>query len=98
MATEIHEETREVTVSSNRQVGLVSAFARRMGVEPQSKVLETLVRLPGGAYAVIIMRKPTSHVAMFLDAITPTGRGGVTFLRKLRDEEGARAPKRGRKV
>ena len=42
MATESQDFTREVTVSTNRQVGLVSDFARRMGVGPRSRLLETL--------------------------------------------------------
>ena len=88
MATEVDDMTREVTVSSNRQVGLVSDFARRMGIGPRSRLLETLVRLPGGGYGVLLMRRPTSFTALLVDALAPSGAGGVRFLRKLRDEWG----------
>jgi hypothetical protein len=86
MVTEVQDKTREVTVSSNRQVGLVSDFARRMGIGPRSRLLETLVRLPGGGYAVLLMRRPTSFTALLVDALAPSGGGGVRFLRKHRDE------------
>lgn len=86
MATETEQVTREVTVSTNRQVGLVSDFARRMGVRPQTRLLETLIRLPGGSYGVLLMRRPTSFTGLLIDALAPRGTGGVTFLRELRDE------------
>ncbi len=89
MATEIQDLTREVTVSANRQVGLVSDFARRMGIRPQARLLETLVRLPGGSYGVLLIRRPTSFTGMLVDALAPSGTGGVRFLRKLRDEWGS---------
>lgn len=88
MATEIRDVTREVTVSTNRQVGLVSDFARRMGVRPRSRLLETLVRLPGGSYGLLLMRRPTSFTALLVDALAPSAKGGVGFLRKMRDEWG----------
>jgi hypothetical protein len=86
MATETKDVTREVTVSTNRQVGLVSDFARRMGIGPGDRLLETLVRLPGGNYGLLLMRRPTSFTALLVDALAPSGQGGVTFLRKLRAE------------
>jgi len=89
MATEVEKVTREVTVSTNRQVGLVSDFARRMGVRPRTRLLETLVRLPGGGYGVLIMRRPTSFTRLLLDALAPSGGDGARFLRKLRDEWGS---------
>jgi hypothetical protein len=88
MATKVEDMTREVTVSTNRQVGLVSDFARRMGIGPRSRLLETLVRLPGGGFGVLLMRRPTSFTALLVDALVPSGAGGVRFLRKLRDEWG----------
>ena len=75
-------------MSTNRQVGLVSDFARRMGVGPQSRLLETLVRLPGGGYGVLLMRRPASFTALLVDALAPTGKGGIGFLRRIRDEWG----------
>lgn len=80
------DQTREITVTSNREVELVSDFAQRMGVGPRSRLLETLIRLPGGDYGVLLMRKPTSFTALLVDALAPSGRGGVRFLRKRRDE------------
>jgi hypothetical protein len=98
MATETQDATREVTVSTNRQVGLVSDFARRMGVGPRSRLLETLVRLPGGGYGLFLMRRPTSFTTLLVDALAPSGRGGASFLRKMRDEwgseKGAKAKKK----
>lgn len=88
MATEIQDVTREVTVSTNRQVGLVSDFARRMGVRPRSRLLETLVRLPGGGYGLLLMRRPMSFTALLVDALAPSAKGSVGFLRKMRDEWG----------
>ena len=95
MPTEIEEATREVTMSSNRQIGFASEFARRMGARPGTKLLETLVRLPGGDYGVLVMRRPKSYADLLVDALTPSGKRGVRFLRKLRGEwEGAAAAKR----
>ena len=91
MTTEVQATIREVTVSTNRQVGLVSDFARRMGARPRTKLLQTLVRLPDGNYGVLLMRKPRSYTDLFVRAVTPTGRGAAGFLRKLRDEWGSEA-------
>ncbi len=88
MGTEIQDVTREVTVSTNRQVGLVSDFARRMGIRPRSRLLETLIRLPGGGYGLLLMRRPTSFTTLLVDALAPSGKGGVGFLRKMRSEWG----------
>ncbi|MDP9252816.1 MAG: hypothetical protein M3O80_07405 [Chloroflexota bacterium] len=98
MATESQDVTREVTVSTNRQVGLVSDFARRMGVGPGSRLLETLVRLPGGNYGLLLMRRPTSFTALLVDALAPSGRGGVSFLRKMRNQWGSAKGVKAKKV
>lgn len=92
MTAEIKEVTREVKVSTNRQIGFVSEFARRIGARPGTKLLQTLVRLPGGNYGVLIMRRPKSHTDLLLAALGPSGRGGTSFLRKLRDEWDTAAP------
>ena len=97
MATD-QDVTREVTVSTNRQVGLISDFARRMGVGPRSRLLETLVRLPGGNYGLLLMRRPTSFTALLVDAIAPSGKGGVSFLRTMRDEWGHEKRVKAKKV
>ena len=86
MAIEIEQLTREVTVSTNRQVGLASDFARRMGARPKTRLLETLVRLPGGAYGVLLMRRPKSYASLLVDALAPSGAHGTRFLHKLRRE------------
>ncbi|MBI2323782.1 MAG: hypothetical protein HYY42_07285 [Chloroflexi bacterium] len=86
MATEIQEVTREVTMSTNRQIGFASDFARRVGARPGTKLLETLVRMPGGDYAVLVMRRPKSFANLLVEALAPSGKGGTTFLRKLRGE------------
>jgi len=96
MATEIQDVTREVTVSTNRQVGLVSDFARRMGIRPRTRLLETLIRLPGGSYGVLLMRRPTSFTGLLVDALAPSGAGGTSFLRRLRDEWGSERERRPR--
>ncbi len=78
-------EVREVTVSSNRQVGLASEFARRLEVGPRSKLLEALVRLPDGSYGVLLMRPPKSYAQALSRALagkTPA----KEFLAKLRAE------------
>jgi len=98
MATETQDVTREVTVSTNRQVGLASDFARRMGVGPRSRMLETLVRLPGGDYGLLLMRRPTSFAALLVDSLAPTAKGGVSFLRKMRDEWGSERGPKAKKV
>ena len=47
------------------------------------------MRLPGGSYGVLLIRRPTSFTGMLVDALAPRGTGGVRFLRKLRDEWGS---------
>lgn len=89
MANEIVDASREVTVSTNRQVSFVSDFARRIGARPGTKLIQTLVRLPGGSYGVLLMRRPKSHTDLLLGALGPSGSGGTAFLRKLRDEWGS---------
>ena len=96
MATEIENATREVTVSTNRQVTFVSDFARRIGARPGAKLLQTLVRLPGGTYGVLLMRRPKSYTDLLVGALAPSGRGGPAFLRTLRDEWGTEASPRSR--
>jgi len=78
-------ETREVTVSSNRQVGLPADFARKLGVGPQGRVLETLLRMPGGTYAVLLMTPPKSYRKMLTAALAGHGDSSA-FLKELRDE------------
>lgn len=96
MTTEIEDVTREVTVSTNRQVTFVSDFARRLGARPGTKLLQTLVRLPGGAYGVLLMRRPKSYTDLLVGALAPSGKGGTAFLRKLRDEWGSEGSPRSR--
>ncbi len=93
MATEVQEPTREVTMSTNRQIGFASEFARQIGAKPGSKLLQTLVRLPGGSYGVLIMRPPKSYAAFLIDALAPSGKGGVRFLKQLRGEWSGRTAK-----
>lgn len=84
---EDHQQpSREVTVSANRQVGLASEFARAMGVKPKMKLIETLVRLPGG-YGVLLMRRPRSYSALLGAALAGSSPDGVdATLNALRDE------------
>ncbi len=91
MATDTEEVTREVTMSTNRQIGFASEFARRVGARPGTKLLQTLVRLPGGNYAVLVMRRPKSYTSLLVEALAPSGKGGTDFLRKLRGEWGRTA-------
>lgn len=93
MATEIQEATREVTMSTNRQIGFASEFARQIGAKPGTKLLETLVRLPGGGYGVLVMRRPKSYARLLVAALAPSGTGSRRFLKRLRDEWGGRTPK-----
>ena len=88
MATDIEDATREVTMSTNRQIGFASEFARRVGARPGTRLLQTLIRLPGGSFAVLVMRRPKSYAALLVDALGPSGTGGTAFLRKLREEWG----------
>lgn len=98
MAADKDDMTREVTVSTNRQIGLPSEFARRMGVGPGSRLLETLIRLPGGSYAVLLMPRPASYSAMLADALAVSGKGGLAFLRELRNEWEDDKPKKRRRA
>lgn len=73
-------------MSGNRQVGLATEFARAMGVKPKMKLIETLVRLPGG-YGVLLMRTPRSYSGMLGEALGGASRDGVdATMRALRDE------------
>ena len=84
--SEVKQRSREVTVSANRQVGLASEFARAMGVKPKMKLIETLVRLPGG-YGVLLMRAPRSYSAMLGEALAGASPDGVdATIKALRDE------------
>lgn len=88
MTAEIDEPTREVTFSANRQVGLASEFARAMRLKPQAKLLETLVRLPGLGYGVVLMPKPKSYgkaLRAVLHGVAPQGKVDE-FVKRLRDE------------
>jgi hypothetical protein len=44
------------------------------------------------------MRRPTSFTTLLVDALAPSGQGGASFLRKMRDEwgseKGAKAKKK----
>ncbi len=96
METQTNDVTREVTVSTNRQVSFVSDFARRIGARPGTKLLQTLVRLPGGTYGVLLMRRPKSYTELLVGALAPGGEGATAFLRTLRDEWGSEASPRTR--
>lgn len=84
-ATLTKPETREVKVSSNRQVGLAADFARKLGVGADGRVIETLVRMPGGTFAVLLMTPPKSYRKMLTAALTGAD-DSRAFLKKLRDE------------
>jgi len=57
-----------------------------MRVKPKAKILETLVRLPGG-YGVLLMRAPRSYNAMLGDALAGAAPDGVdATIKALRDE------------
>lgn len=86
MAVDVKETTREVTMSTNRQIGFASEFARHIGAKPGSKLLETLVRLPGGGYGVLVTRPPKSYAGLLVAALAPSGKGGTKFLKGLRRE------------
>jgi hypothetical protein len=80
------QPSRVVTVSGNRQVGLATEFARAMGLKPKMKLIETLVRLPGG-YGVLLTRAPRSHADLLGDLLGGASRDGVdATVRALRDE------------
>lgn len=93
MTTEIQDATREVTMSTNRQIGFASEFARQMGAKPGTKLLQTLVRLPGGDYGVLVMRRPKSYAALLVAALAPSGKGSRKFLKRLRGEWSDRTAK-----
>lgn|GEM_PF-3280188 len=87
MTIDVEERVREVTVSTNRQVGLASDFARAMRVKPKSKLLETLVRLPGAGYGVLLMRRPRSYSDMLRNALAASAPVDATAaVRGLREE------------
>jgi len=83
--TGVKQPIREVTLSSNRQVGLVSEFARAMRVKPKAKVVETLIRLPNG-YGVLLMRAPRSYSSMLGESLGRTAEGVDETLTALRKE------------
>lgn len=81
------DTTREVKLSTNRQVGLPAEFARELGVKPGGKLIQTLVRLPGFGTVVLLMPKPESH-AKALEALIAgdAPEGAEAYVRKLRRE------------
>lgn len=79
------DAVRHVTVSTNRQVGLAADFARKLGARPRGKLLEVLVRMPDGGYAVLLMRRPRDYAKAL--AATLVGRDTPDqFLARLRAE------------
>lgn len=81
------DTTREVKISSNRQVGLPADFARALGVRPRDRLIGTLVRLPGAGYAVLLMPKPRSHAKALMDSLAGTApQGAEAYVRGLRKE------------
>ena len=87
MAIRKDDHAREVTLSTNRQVGLASDFARAMRLKPQDKLLQVLVRLPGGQYGVVLMAKPKRYGVALREALAGIApRGADVFVRKLRGE------------
>jgi len=94
MAVDVHETTREVTMSTNRQIGFASEFARHIGAKPGTKLIQTLVRLPGGGYGVLVMRPPKSYADLLVGALAPSGKAGGKFLKQIRGEWGRRARRR----
>ena len=89
MATDsrVKADVREVRLSSNRQVGLPADFARALGAKPRGRLVEILVRLPGGGYAVMLIPKTTDHAKGLTDALAGVApEGADRFVRKLRDE------------
>jgi len=81
------DTTREVKLSSNRQVGLPAEFARELGVKPGGKLIATLARLPGFGSVVMLMPEPESH-ARALQALLAgdAPEGAEAYVRKLRRE------------
>jgi len=87
MKTEVDDRVREVTVSTNRQVGLASDFARAMRVKPKTKLLEALVRIPGAGYGVLLMRRPRSYSDLLRSALAASAPVDATAaIRELREE------------
>ena len=81
------DRTREVKLSSNRQVGLPADFARALGVRPRDRLIGTLVRLAGGGYAVLLMPKPRSYAKALMDSLAGTApQGAEAYVRELRKE------------
>ncbi len=84
---ETTDVVREVKLSSNRQVGLAADFARALGVRPPGKLMETLVRLPGVGYAVVLMPRTTSYAKGLAAALAGSAPGGADkHVRKIRGE------------
>lgn len=87
MTIDVKERVREVTLSSNRQVGLASEFARAMRVKPKSRLIETLVRIPGVGYGVLLMRRPRSYNEMLRSALAESAPAdAAAAVRELRAE------------
>lgn len=87
MLNDVTDRVREVTVSTNRQVGLASDFARAMRVKPKTKLIETLVRIPGAGYGVLLMRRPRSYNALLRSALAASAPlDAAAAIRELREE------------
>jgi bifunctional DNA-binding transcriptional regulator/antitoxin component of YhaV-PrlF toxin-antitoxin module len=81
------ESTREVKLSSNRQVGLPADFARALGVRPRDRLIGTLVRVPGVGYAVLLMPRPRSYAKALADSLAGIApEGADAYVRELRSE------------
>jgi bifunctional DNA-binding transcriptional regulator/antitoxin component of YhaV-PrlF toxin-antitoxin module len=81
------DSTREVKLSSNRQVGLPADYARELGIKPGAKLISTLAWLPGVGRIVVLMPKPVSYakeLAALLAGDAPEG--AEAYVRKLRRE------------
>lgn len=72
MEIDVKNRVREVTLSTNRQVGLATDFARAMRVKPKSRLIETLVRIPGVGYGVLLMRRPRNYNEVLRNALAAT--------------------------
>jgi bifunctional DNA-binding transcriptional regulator/antitoxin component of YhaV-PrlF toxin-antitoxin module len=81
------DTTREVKLSSNRQVGLPAEFARKLEVKPGGTLIATLVHVPGIGSAVLLMPRPESY-AKALSALLAgdAPEGAEAYVRKLRRE------------
>jgi len=87
MSKDVNDRVREVTVSTNRQVGLASDFARAMRVKPKGKLIETLVRIPGAGYGVLLLRRPRSYSEMLRSALAASAPlDAAAAVRELRAE------------